>query len=68
MPTQQSAAPSTGPPKPSRTLSGSLCDLFSDADSGSRMKAELSTRPGVSESALPKPLSSATQQAVSASF
>ncbi|XP_025783199.1 translation initiation factor eIF2B subunit delta isoform X1 [Herpailurus yagouaroundi] len=46
MPTQQPAAPSTGPPKPSRTLSGSLCDLFSDADSGSRMKAELSTRPG----------------------
>uniref|UniRef100_I3MH78 Translation initiation factor eIF2B subunit delta n=1 Tax=Ictidomys tridecemlineatus TaxID=43179 RepID=I3MH78_ICTTR len=34
------------PSKPSRSLSGSLCDLFSNSDSGSGMKAELSPRPG----------------------
>ncbi|ELV13736.1 Translation initiation factor eIF-2B subunit delta [Tupaia chinensis] len=47
MPTQQPAAPSTGPLKPSRSLSGSLCALFSDAASGSGMKAELAPRPAV---------------------
>ncbi|XP_055108172.1 translation initiation factor eIF2B subunit delta isoform X1 [Symphalangus syndactylus] len=46
MPTQQPAAPSTSAPKPSRSLSGSLCALFSDADSGSGMKAELPPGPG----------------------
>ncbi|XP_010350622.1 translation initiation factor eIF2B subunit delta isoform X2 [Saimiri boliviensis] len=46
MPTQQPAAPSTRAPKPSRSLSGSLCALFSDADSGSGMKAELPPGPG----------------------
>ncbi|PNJ58924.1 translation initiation factor eIF2B subunit delta isoform X2 [Pongo pygmaeus] len=46
MPTQQTAAPSTSAPKPSQSLSGSLCALFSDADSGSGMKAELPPRPG----------------------
>lgn len=46
MPTQQPTALSTSAPKPSRSLSGSLCALFSDADSGSGMKAELSPRPG----------------------
>nr|XP_040127438.1 translation initiation factor eIF-2B subunit delta isoform X7 [Ictidomys tridecemlineatus] len=46
MPTQQPAAPSASPSKPSRSLSGSLCDLFSNSDSGSGMKAELSPRPG----------------------
>uniref|UniRef100_A0A8C8YGI3 Translation initiation factor eIF2B subunit delta n=1 Tax=Prolemur simus TaxID=1328070 RepID=A0A8C8YGI3_PROSS len=46
MPAQQPAAPSTSLPKLSRSLSGSLCALFSDADSGSGMKAELSSRPG----------------------
>ncbi|KAM8932318.1 translation initiation factor eIF2B subunit delta isoform 6-T6 [Lycaon pictus] len=46
MQSQQPAAASTSSYKPSRSLSGSLCDLFSDADSGSGMKAELSTRPG----------------------
>ncbi|XP_068420694.1 translation initiation factor eIF2B subunit delta isoform X2 [Eschrichtius robustus] len=46
MQTQQLAAPSTCPRKPSRSLSGSLCALFSDADSGSGMKAELVPRPG----------------------
>lgn len=64
MQTQQPAAASTSSYKPSRSLSGSLCDLFSDADSGSGMKAELSTRPGVSESALGKRLSGSTQEAV----
>lgn len=51
MPSQQPAVPSTSPPKPSRSLSSSLCALFSDADSGSGMKAELAPRPGVSEGA-----------------
>ncbi|XP_058282330.1 translation initiation factor eIF-2B subunit delta isoform X5 [Hylobates moloch] len=46
MPTQQPAAPSTSAAKPSRSLSGSLCALFSDADSGSGMKAELPPGPG----------------------
>lgn len=46
MPTQRPAAPRPRPPKPSRSLSGSLCALFSDADSGSGMKAELTPRPG----------------------
>ncbi|XP_018876807.3 translation initiation factor eIF2B subunit delta isoform X2 [Gorilla gorilla gorilla] len=46
MPTQQPAAPSTSAHKPSRSLSGSLCALFSDADSGSGMKAELPPGPG----------------------
>ncbi|XP_024408349.2 translation initiation factor eIF2B subunit delta isoform X2 [Desmodus rotundus] len=46
MPTHQPAAPCTSPLQPSRSLSGSLCALFSDADSGSGMKAELSPRPG----------------------
>ncbi|XP_021530122.1 translation initiation factor eIF2B subunit delta isoform X1 [Aotus nancymaae] len=46
MPTQQPAAPSTSALKPSRSLSGSLCALFSDADSGSGMKAELPPGPG----------------------
>uniref|UniRef100_A0A3Q1LPP5 Translation initiation factor eIF2B subunit delta n=1 Tax=Bos taurus TaxID=9913 RepID=A0A3Q1LPP5_BOVIN len=46
MPSQQPAVPSTSPPKPSRSLSSSLCALFSDADSGSGMKAELAPRPG----------------------
>ncbi|XP_045700287.1 translation initiation factor eIF-2B subunit delta isoform X2 [Phyllostomus hastatus] len=46
MPTHQPAAPRTSPLQPSRSLSGSLCALFSDADSGSGMKAELSPRPG----------------------
>ncbi|KAF5913044.1 hypothetical protein HPG69_008995 [Diceros bicornis minor] len=46
MPTQQPAAPTTSLPKPSHSLSGSLCALFSVADSGSGMKAELSSRPG----------------------
>lgn len=59
MPTQQPAAPSASTPKPSRSLSGSLCDLFSNSDSGSGMKAELSPRPGVSEGACR--LSNATQ-------
>lgn len=44
--TQQPAAPSASAPKPSRSLSGSLCALFSDADSGSGMKAELRPGPG----------------------
>lgn len=65
MRTQQPAASSTSPSKPFRNLSGSLCALFSDADSGSGMKAELASRPGVSEGALPSRLSSATQEAVS---
>lgn len=55
MPTQRPAAPSKSAPKPSRSLSGSLCALFTDADSGSGMKAELSPRPGVSDGAPPKP-------------
>lgn len=63
MPTHQPAAPCTSPLKPSQSLSGSLCALFSDADSGSGMKAELSPRPGVSEGALPSRLSSATLEA-----
>lgn len=67
MPTRRPAAPRTGPLKSSRSLSGSLCALFSDADSASGMKAELSSRPGVSEGALPSRLSSAAQEAVSAS-
>ncbi|KAI4547255.1 hypothetical protein MJG53_020578 [Ovis ammon polii x Ovis aries] len=46
MPSQQPAVPSTSPPRPSRSLSSSLCALFSDADSGSGMKAELAPRPG----------------------
>ncbi|XP_037002549.2 translation initiation factor eIF-2B subunit delta isoform X4 [Artibeus jamaicensis] len=46
MPTHQPAAPCTSPLQPSQSLSGSLCALFSDADSGSGMKAELSPRPG----------------------
>uniref|UniRef100_G1TYD9 Translation initiation factor eIF2B subunit delta n=1 Tax=Oryctolagus cuniculus TaxID=9986 RepID=G1TYD9_RABIT len=46
MPTRQPAAPRTSAPQPCRSLSGSLCALFSDADSGSGMKAELSARPG----------------------
>lgn len=46
MPTHQPAAPCTSPLKLSQSLSGSLCALFSDADSGSGMKAELSPRPG----------------------
>uniref|UniRef100_A0A4X1TPZ4 Translation initiation factor eIF2B subunit delta n=1 Tax=Sus scrofa TaxID=9823 RepID=A0A4X1TPZ4_PIG len=46
MRTQQPAASSTSPSKPFRNLSGSLCALFSDADSGSGMKAELASRPG----------------------
>ncbi|KAM9722189.1 translation initiation factor eIF2B subunit delta isoform 3-T3 [Dama dama] len=46
MPSQQPAVPSTSPPKPSRSLSSSLCALFSDADSGSGMKAELAPRSG----------------------
>ncbi|ELK14071.1 hypothetical protein PAL_GLEAN10020264 [Pteropus alecto] len=37
-------------------------------DSGSGMKAELSPRPGVSECALPRRLSSAMQEAMSTSF
>ncbi|XP_075811120.1 translation initiation factor eIF2B subunit delta isoform X1 [Microtus pennsylvanicus] len=45
MPTQQPTAP-TSLPKPSRSLSGSLCALFSDAESRSEMKTELSPRPG----------------------
>ncbi|XP_015844479.1 translation initiation factor eIF2B subunit delta isoform X1 [Peromyscus maniculatus bairdii] len=45
MPTQQPAARTTLP-KLSRSLSGSLCALFSDAESRSEMKAELSPRPG----------------------
>ncbi|XP_031212717.1 translation initiation factor eIF-2B subunit delta isoform X1 [Mastomys coucha] len=45
MPTQQPAAP-TSLPKSSRSLSGSLCALFSDAESRSEMKTELSPRPG----------------------
>uniref|UniRef100_A0A2K5I3A7 Translation initiation factor eIF2B subunit delta n=2 Tax=Colobus angolensis palliatus TaxID=336983 RepID=A0A2K5I3A7_COLAP len=44
--TQQPATPSASAPKPSRSLSGSLCALFSDADSGSGMKAELRPGPG----------------------
>lgn len=48
MPTHRPAAPRTSPLKRSRSLSGSLCALFSDADSASGMKAELSPRPGVS--------------------
>ncbi|XP_017802881.2 translation initiation factor eIF-2B subunit delta isoform X1 [Papio anubis] len=44
--TQQPAAPSASAPKPSRSLSGSLCALCSDADSGSGMKAELRPGPG----------------------
>uniref|UniRef100_A0A8C5KPR0 Translation initiation factor eIF2B subunit delta n=1 Tax=Jaculus jaculus TaxID=51337 RepID=A0A8C5KPR0_JACJA len=47
MPTQQPAVRRTSLPKPSKSLSGSLCALFSDAESGSGMKAELSPRPGV---------------------
>ncbi|XP_038174465.1 translation initiation factor eIF-2B subunit delta isoform X2 [Arvicola amphibius] len=45
MPTQQPTAP-TSLPKLSRSLSGSLCALFSDAESRSEMKTELSPRPG----------------------
>lgn len=45
MPTQQPTAP-TSLPKPFRSLSGSLCALFSDAESRSDMKTELSPRPG----------------------
>ncbi|XP_042552746.1 translation initiation factor eIF-2B subunit delta isoform X1 [Dipodomys spectabilis] len=46
MPAQQPAARRTSAPRSSRSLSGSLCALFSDTDSGSGMKAELSPRPG----------------------
>lgn len=66
--TQQPAAPSASAPKPSRSLSGSLCALFSDADSGSGMKAELRPGPGVSVASLPSRLPSATQEAVPALF
>ncbi|KAM6220700.1 translation initiation factor eIF2B subunit delta [Rhynchocyon petersi] len=45
MPSQQPAGSSLS--KSSRSPSCSLCALFSDADSGSGMKAELSSRPGV---------------------
>lgn len=65
MPTHQPAAPCTSPLKLSQSLSGSLCALFSDADSGSGMKAELSPRPGVSEGALPSRLSSRLEAFIS---
>ncbi|XP_036352711.2 translation initiation factor eIF-2B subunit delta isoform X2 [Ochotona princeps] len=46
MPSRQPPAPGAGAARPSRSLSGSLCALFSDTDSGSGMKTELSARPG----------------------
>lgn len=49
MPTHRPAAPRARPLTPSRSLSGSLCALFSDADAGSGVTAEPSPRPAVSE-------------------
>ncbi|XP_040848908.1 translation initiation factor eIF-2B subunit delta isoform X3 [Ochotona curzoniae] len=46
MPSRQPAASGPSAARPSRSLSGSLCALFSDTDSGSGMKTELSARPG----------------------